>query len=208
MTGSAEAKKCDDLLFWVIMSSLFLIVLILKHVVFYASNGANICDELLYKQNAANFIAGLKIVTHPVLYPPLYSLLLTPAFLFANWYDVMIIINGIISTLLFVPVWFMARSFMGTRFSAFAVLLSLMLPFQIIYPSCIMSENLFMPLFASAVLLALRGSGAGKLQAALFGLTLAAAHLTRHLMLPAVFILSFFWIAMPYLISDKDSGFP
>jgi hypothetical protein len=207
MTSSSEVKR-DGLLFWIIMSSLFLIILILKHVVFYASNGATIYDELFYKQNAANFIAGLKILTRPVLYPPLYSLLLTPAFLFENWYDVMILINGIISTLLFVPVWFMARSFLGTRFSAVAVLLSLMIPFQIIYPSCIMSENLFMPLFASAVLLALRGSDAGKLQAALFGLTLAAAHLTRHLMLPAVLILSVFWIAMPYLTSDKNSGFP
>jgi hypothetical protein len=210
MTVLAEAKKRDDLIFWIIVSSLFLIIVILKHVVFYASNGPTIIDELVYKQNAANFFAGLRIWSHPelVLYPPLYSLLLTPAFLFENWYDVMILINGIISTLLFVPVWFIARSFLGRRFSAVAVLLSLMIPFQIIYPSCIMSENLFMPLFASAVLLALGSPVFGKLRAALFGVTLAAAQLTRHLMLPAVFILPVFWIAMAYLTSDKNSGFP
>jgi hypothetical protein len=211
MTVLVEAKKRDDLIFWIIVSSLFLIIVILKHVVFYASNGPTLFfDELLYKQNAANFFNGLKIWSHPelVLYPPLYSILLVPAFLFENWYNVMILINGIISTLLFVPVWFIARSFLGRRISAVAVLLSLMIPFQIIFPNYLLSENLFMPLFASAVLLALGGSDSGKVHAALFGLTLAAAHLTRHLMLPAVFILPVFWSAMPYLTSDKNSGFP
>ena len=120
----------------------------------------------------------------------------------------MIRINSLVSTLLAVPVWLLAREFLDRRTSAVAVLLSLMIPFHLIYPAFILSENLFMPLFVLAVFLAFKGADAGMSWAALLGLTLAAAHLTRHIMLPAVFILSAFWIAIPYVTASARADFP
>ncbi|MDI6742848.1 MAG: hypothetical protein QMD11_08915, partial [Smithella sp.] len=189
-----------------VVFSLLILLIILKQTVFFNSTGADLFgDEMIYKQNAQNFFAGLKIAT--AHYPPLYSLLLAPTFLFHNWYDVMIILNGIVSSLMVVPVWFLARRFMKPEFAAFTALISLMIPFHLIYPGYLLSENLFMLLFVGCVLLALQGSDAGKLQAILFGLALAAAHLTRHIMLPAVLILSLFWILIPYLTSNREDFF-
>lgn len=194
MSGNNKRNKIIDY----VVFSLLILLIILKQTVFFNSTGADyFADELIYKQNAENIFAGLKIAS--AHYPPLYSILLAPLFLFKSWYDVMIVVNGIISTLMIVPVWFLARRFMKPDFAAIAALISLMIPFQLIYPGYILSENLFMLLFVGCVLLALKGSDSGKFQAVLFGVALAAAHLTRHIMLPAVFILSLFWMIIPYL---------
>lgn len=193
-----------DKLFWIFAGVSVVVLLLLKSIIFYQSTGA-LCfgDEFIYKKNAYNFFSGIPIPS--AHYPPLYSLLLAPAFLFSNWYDVMIRMNGLLSILLVVPVWLIAKSFLPVRYCAMAVVLSLMIPFQIIYPGYILSENLFLPVFALAVLLALKGADAGAFRAAMFGAVLAAGYLTRHLMLPAVFILAGFWILLPYITVQKDS---
>jgi hypothetical protein len=199
-------NKSEKIIRYVALSFLIFLI-ILKQTVFFSPTGADLFgDELVYKQNAENIFAGFKMAS--AHYPPLYSILLAPSFLFKNWYDVMIILNGLVSSLLIVPVWFLARRFMKPDFAAIAALMSLMIPFQLIYPGYLLSENLFMFLFAGCVLLALQGSDTGKLQAVLFGLALAAAHLTRHIMLPAVFILSLFWMITPYLPLEGKKNRP
>jgi hypothetical protein len=207
LTTHFDMTDRNDLYFWGVLLAMFSTILFLKHVTFFEPTGA-MCfsDELIYKKNALAFFEGLKIKS--AHYPPLYSLVLTPSFFFENWYDMMIRINGLLSTLLAIPVWLLSRAFLNARLSAIAVLLSLMIPFQVIYPAFILSENLFMTFFALAVVLALRGVDAGKFQAAIFGLTLAAAYLTRHLMLPAIPVLIAFWIALPYLTGRDASDFP
>lgn len=194
-------------LFWCGFLFGVIILLWLKLVVFHSANGPTCFgDEWLYRRNAEHLFAGTPIPD--AHYPPLYSLVLAPAFFLQNWYDAMIRINSLVSTLLAVPVWLLAREFLDRRTSAVAVLLSLMIPFHLIYPAFILSENLFMPLFVLAVFLAFKGADAGMSWAALLGLTLAAAHLTRHIMLPAVFILSAFWIAIPYVTASARADFP
>lgn len=194
----------DDYLFWGLFIGSALLLLWLKHAFFYSPTGATCFgDELIYKRNAANFFEGIRI--RSAHYPPLYSLIITPAFLFQNWYDALIRMNGLVSTMLAIPVWFLSREFLDRRVSAVAVLLSLMIPFHLIYPGYILSENLFMPLFALAVLFALKGADGKPFMAGVFGVTLAAGHLTRHLMLPAVFLLSVFWIVLPYITERKES---
>ena len=194
-----------DLWFWGVMALLLLSILWIKHVWLYEPTGpACFNDEFLYKRNAANFFEGIRIKN--AHYPPLYSLVIAPAFLFANWYEAIIRINGLLSTLLAIPVWLLSRTFLGPRPSAFVVILSLLIPFQLIYPGIILSENLFMVIFAFAVWLALKGAAAGRWQSAGFGLTLALACLTRYLMLPSVFILLAFWVAMPYLTKNRTSA--
>lgn len=187
-----------DLWFWGVIIGLILIILWIKHVGLYDPAGA-MCfnDEFLYKRNASDFFSGLRI--QHAHYPPLYSLAIAPAFLFSNWYDAIILINGILSTLLAVPIWFLARHYLDPRQAAVVVLLSLMIPFQWVYPSLIMSENLFLMIFAFAVLGSVKGANAGKLNAVFFGVMLALGCLTRYLMLPAVVILAVFWITMPFL---------
>lgn len=184
-----------------------ILLLWLKLVVFHSTNGPTCFgDEWIYKRNAEHLFAGTPLPD--AHYPPLYPLVLAPAFLLQSWYDAMIRINGLVSTLLAVPVWLLARELLDRRVSAVAVLLSLMIPFHLIYPGFILSENLFMPLFVLAVLLAFMGADAGRSRAAFFGFALAAAHLTRHLMLPAVFILSALWIAVPYVTASTRADFP
>ena len=200
-----DKLKQNDLIFYSVAAILLVALLFIKHIWLYESTGP-MCfdDERLYKENAVAFFEGIRI--RSAHYPPLYSLVIAPAFFFQNWYDVMIRINGILSTLLVIPVWLLARTFMPPRPSAIAVILSLLIPFQVIYPSYILSENLFMLIFTFAVLLAMRGVYGGRLYAALFGATLALAYLTRYLMLPAIPILVAFWIMLPCFIQQKKDS--
>lgn len=195
----------NDLCFYGIIAIILLGVLWVKHVWLYEPSGATCFkDELIYKENASAFFEGIRI--RGAHYPPLYSLVLAPAFFFQNWYDVMIRINGLLSTLLVIPVWLLARSFLNCRTSLIAALLTMIIPFQAIYPAYILSENLFMLIFAFAVLLAMKGVSGGKFQAALFGMTLGLAYLTRYLMLPAIPILVVFWVALPWLMQQRGNS--
>ncbi|MEI8047711.1 MAG: glycosyltransferase family 39 protein [Bacteroidota bacterium] len=160
-------------------------------------------DELLYKENAELLFNG-KYFYHPI-YPPLYSLVISIAFFFKNWYESIQIINCITSTLLIIPIWMISRMFVSYTKSLIILLLTVLLPFQAIYPGYVMSENLFLFIFAFTVYFSIQGSNTTYLKAGLFGISLGLGYLTKYLMLPAIPILIFFWLLLP--ITTKNIQF-
>lgn len=175
------------------------VLFILKAVwVVVISSGPLIPDELLYKFNAMA-IFSLQKYPYPH-YPPAYPAVLAPALFFKHWYEVMLIINAFLSSLVVPAAWFLARS-AGVRHSLIVALLAALLPMHIIYPDLLYSENLFVPLFILAVAFALRGGKSGFIEALVFGFVLGIAHLTRYLFLPALPLLFGLWL---YSLSKNE----
>jgi hypothetical protein len=94
--------------------------------------------------------------------------------------------------------------FVGRTTALLAILLTLLLPFQVIYPGYIMSENLFLFIFSFTVYFSIQGANSATWKAGLFGVFLAAGYLTKYLMLPAIPILVAFWIFTPILKGDEN----
>lgn len=186
-----ESLAVFDWIHLILIIAIMLISLY-KFLVLVRSNGATLFgDELLYKENAESLFNRLPFDT--AKYPPLYSIILIPALFFENWYDAMIFTNGILSSLLLIPVWLISKEFLSRRMVAIAVLLAALLPFQAIYPQFLMSENLFLGLFLLAVLFAYKGRKGGKTNALIFGIVMAFCLLTKFLFLPAIPFLVLYW---------------
>src|SRR3990172_1544565 len=78
-------------------------------------------DELIYRIDAEKIFHGeLFSTTH---YPPFYPLLLSVAFFSkAHWYEWMLYINVLLSSLILIPVWLISLRFLP-RAASFAVVL-------------------------------------------------------------------------------------
>lgn len=157
----------------------------------------NFGDELFYKTDALALFRSQPYPLGDNSYPPLYPLVLAPAFLFGDeWYDWMIRINVLVSSLTIVPVWLIARELMDPRRASLAVVFGLLIPYHVVFPRLVMSENLYLPLFLAAVYQAVadRPSPLAARSVAL-GVVLALCQLTRHLNLVAVPILVLCYVA-------------
>jgi hypothetical protein len=166
-------------------------------------------DELIYKIDAVNiFRQETFTTTH---YPPLYPLLLSPAFFSKDhWYDWMFYINAFLSSLVLIPVWIISLRFLSRSASFFTILLAGLTSFQIHYPRLIISENLHVPLFSFSVLLLLStGEGSKKRKLiinTLFGVAMALGYLTKYLYLGAVPVLVFLWWIKPLFYDNPEKG--
>lgn len=149
-------------------------------------------DEVLYRESASALISLSKYSSPQ--YPPLYPLLISPALLLENWYQGMIVLNAFWSSLLVPATWFLSRSvrLKNPLFPAFLVAL---LPMHVIYPSLIMSENLFVTIFVLAVALTLHDGKTRLSRSLAFGFSLGLANITKYLFLPSVIILFFVYLA-------------
>ena len=173
--------------------SVFLPLFIIKTVFVLASaTGPSILnDEYLYKFNAESLFLLQKYAD--AHYPPMYPLVLAPAFIFERWYESMLIINAFASSLIVPSTWFLART-IGMSNPRVPAVLAALIPFHAVYPGFLLGENLFIPLFCLALALAVRGEKASTGEGALFGIVLGMAHLTKYLFLPAIPILYLVWL--------------
>jgi hypothetical protein len=145
-------------------------------------------DELLYKTAAFELTQSHTYSLAPNPYPPLYPLALTPAFLFGDdWYSWILRVNIFLSTLAIVPVWLIARELLDARRAALAALLSGVLPYHVVFPRMVFSENLYVPLFLAGIYLVVteRRWPVAPRSVAL-GLILGFSQLTRHLNLVVI----------------------
>jgi len=191
-----------------IIAVLFLIVFVLKaiFVVFHSTGPAVLYDEYLYKFNAESIFLFQKYAS--AHYPPAYSLTLAPALFFDNWYEAMLVINAFLSSLVIPAVWSLAKA-VGVRHPLVPATLAAVIPFHAVYPSFLLSENLFVPLFCYALALCLRGNSASPRRGMLFGLVLGLTHLTKYLFLPAVPLLYLGWLwGMRHQRRENGKGLP
>lgn len=130
--------------------------------------------------NEGNFFLHGQPFKH---FPPLYPLLISPAYVFSNMNHVFFaikIINAIISSLIIIPVWFLAKEFMPKKKAFWAVFISAILPLNLIISNYIMSEGLFYTLFIFMVFLTYKAITEEKsLWYGLSGLSIGLAYLTK-----------------------------
>ncbi len=117
-------------------------------------------DELLYTQQARDIAAGVAPRFNAVAaakYPPLYSAAIAPAYALgaddAGWWAR--VINVLLAVSTIIPIYRLARLRLRRGASVAVALLSVLQPFQV-YAPLLMSENLFVPLFAWLVLALVR----------------------------------------------------
>ncbi len=135
----------------------FLIVLISKIILVLLIPSPSIFgDEYIYTKLARS-ISNLQFSVHGDLqpgYPPLYSIVLSIAYLAKNMtfiYPLMKVINVFLSSLIIFPAFYLAKEFTNSKNSLLVSVLVSVLPASFVFPAYILSENLFYPLFLTAV---------------------------------------------------------
>lgn len=109
-------------------------------------------DDYIYMRMAWGIFHQGSFLVNGVLptFPPLYSLLLALSYSPSNMavaYAIMKILNAMLSSLSVIPLYLIAKDFLNERDSFMAVLMAALLGPHFLYPSYILAENLFFPLF-------------------------------------------------------------
>lgn len=127
----------------------FIIVLIKLFFVTATSYGPDgTGDEMTYFDMAESIYRGFFSPMQTNHYPPLYPILLTLAFPFKGWtFEAIKLINVILSTSILFPLYFISRQFISHEKSIYIVSITSLIPFHLVFPRQILSENLFYPIF-------------------------------------------------------------
>lgn len=151
-------------------------------------------DELGYKKYSYQWLFDHKQTD--VHYPMMYPLAISLANLSDNWYMVMKVLNIVYSSLLVLIVYAIARLYLDQKTSTCVMLVSASLPYHFIFPSMIMSENLFFPLFMLGIYLSLWDEKQKKkyLVDVLLGITITAICLTRYIGLMGIPVFALVWL--------------
>lgn len=156
-------------------------------------------DEMTYFDMADSFYRGFFSVAQSHHYPPLYPLSIMVTLVFKNWaFDGIKLLNVLYSSSIVFPVYFIARRFLDAPKSLAAAFLSCLIPYHLVFPRRILSENLFFPLFLWTMVITFT---APRLRAyrlhwdLLNGVILAALYLTRYITLAIIpFFLLAWWV--------------
>src|SRR6266498_3934978 len=121
-------------------------LVVIKCLFISNTTGPIIMDEVVYKMNASSIFRGDPFET--TWFPPLYSLLLSPALLSKeHWYGSMLFINVVVSSGVIIPVWWIGSRLLPRSLALAAVVITCLWSFHVTFPRMLMSENLYMPLF-------------------------------------------------------------
>jgi hypothetical protein len=190
----------------ILFFSFLILFVLIKNLLASNNNGPFVFDdELIYRMNAENiFHLELLSSTH---YPPLYPLLLSLAFFSKeHWYNWMLYINVLLSSLVIIPIWLISIRFMPKSLSFTVIILMCLSSFHLYYPRLIMSENMYVPLFLFSIVLLLNTTKKNKklnlLFNALFGVSMALGYLTKYLHLVAIPFLIMLWWVKPFFDED------
>ena len=156
-------------------------------------------DEMTYFDMADSFYRGFFSIAQSHHYPPLYPLSIMVTLVFKSWtFDGIKLLNALYSSSIVFPVYFIARRFMDAPKSLAAAFLSCLIPYHLVFPRRILSENLFFPLFlwTMAITFTVPRSRAYRLHWDLLnGVILAALYLTRYITLAIIpFFLLAWWV--------------
>lgn len=168
-------------------------------------------DEVLYRLYAAKIfnletygicdvlvkICGVNIVDP--LYPPLYPLFLASIQWITNSQEIYLLKFGniIVSTAIVLPIYGITKIISSQKVAFLASFICGSLPFQYLFSSALMSENLYALTFLLSIFLALFNSEHKLTFAFLFGISLGLNLLTKH-----IFIISLPFIIILFLINS------
>ncbi|GEM_PF-2172091 len=114
-------------------------------------------DEYVYAKLARSMATSLSYSIHEIptnTYPPLYAIMLAPAYIAQNMdivYILMKLINALLSTAIIIPAFLLAKEILAPRESLKVAALVGLLPGAFAFTPYIMAENLFYPLFLTAI---------------------------------------------------------
>ncbi len=159
-------------------------------------------DEMTYFDMADSFHRGFFSIAQSHHYPPLYPLYFMPALVFGSFtFSGIKLLNVIASSSVIFPVYFIARHFMDRKQSLLAVLLTCLIPYHLVFPRRILSENLFFPLFIWTVLITFAKPKNARMRLPwdlLNGTMLAVLYLTRYITLAAIPFFVLAWWVKPF----------
>lgn len=165
--------------------------IVLKLVLLEPAGPILFFDEMLYGLGA-RAIAGDGVYPSGH-YPFLYPLFLAPHVLLGSGYDGFVVGNIVATSTLPVAAWLLARA-SGAGAGTPSAICAALLPIHFVFPTQVMAENLFVPMFAFAAWYAVRGRIDGRVASLCFGAWLAGLFLTKYLALPTVPLLAAFWL--------------
>ncbi|GEM_PF-5839466 len=133
----------------------FLVLLLLKlGIAFFSTIGWVTPDSFLFIERAEK-LGTPEFFTADGTFP-LYSLILYPALLLPDGFmtaRAFMVINALVSSLLFFPVFLFAKKFVDELEATEIALIACLLPGVLTYGQLIMAENVFIPLFALSIYL-------------------------------------------------------
>lgn len=164
-------------------------------------------DEFLYMHFAQRMFTG-QPYDHYAHYPPMYPLSLSLAFLSkTHWYETMLFINTLLSSSILFPVYLISKRMLPGHVSFLPVIMVALLPFHAVYPSLLISENLFLLVFLFSVYVSLIWEKRNWLAGVLVGVSSAVAYMTKYLFLPSIpFLLGLWWLTPLFNKDLKGNG--
>jgi 4-amino-4-deoxy-L-arabinose transferase-like glycosyltransferase len=137
-----------------IISAFIILVFVKILLSFYFKTPWIFADETVYAETARNILHGEFYCKIPYFrgFPPGYSLFLSIVYLLfgnsASSYQYMLIINSFLSSSIIFPAYSLLKKCCSDKFSLMGSIFVALLPSVILYNFVVMSENLFIPLFA------------------------------------------------------------
>jgi hypothetical protein len=189
------------------LSIIFFLLVFLKScwIYFYSTGPLVFFDEFLYKEYAQQIFNRQpygSIASLP-LYPPLYPMLLSPAFFSkGHWYEWMLFINTLLSSSIIFPVYLISKRLLPEKVFFLPVIMAALLPFQAVYHSMLMSENLFLSIFLFTLYFSLIRERRDWFSGFLAGFFCALAYMTKYLFLPCIPLFIGLWWLIPLIRQD------
>lgn len=183
--------KRKEVLYMVIMYG----VLLVFKLLFVIGNRSFpiISDEFNYEFMSWQLTErGMYDSTH---YPLLYPLLIAPAHLFGdNSYFVMKVLNAFYSSFVPVITYKICRLYVEEKPSLACSIFTMVIPYQYIIPMCLMSENIYFPLFLLAIYLFLKPYKKNIYEDIAAAVSVGALMLTRHITISLIPVFALFWL--------------
>lgn len=169
-------------------------------------------DEMEYFFSAYFLHQGnLYLYEDAIHYPPLYSALLIPSIPFGvHVYDLIKIMNVLLSSSIVFPIYLVARQFLSAKESTWITIISCLLPFHLVFPGRVQSENLYYPLFCWAVYMVIAAPRNTRFRLSwdiLTGVVLGMLYLTRYITLAALPAFFLGWWLKPFQADQEKSWF-
>jgi hypothetical protein len=190
---------------WLLILFSLLVFLKTCWIFFYSTGPVVYGDEFFYKEQAYQIFHRQLYVgsLYGLPYPPLYPVSLSLAFLSKeHWYEWMLFINALLSSAIIFPAYLISKRLLPGKVCFLPVIMVALLPFHAIYPSLLMSENLFLVLFLFVIYFSLIRERRGWFSGMLVGVFCALAFMSRYLFLPSIPLLIGLWWLIPLLKKD------
>jgi hypothetical protein len=186
---------------WLLIIFSLLVFLKSFWIYFYSTGPVVFGDEFLYKETAQKIFDRQPY--DRTLYPPLYPMLLSVAFFSKeHWYEWMLFINTLLSSSIIFPAYLISKRLLPEKTFFLPVIMIALLPFHALYPSLLLSENLFLLVFLFALYFSLIREKRCWFSGMLVGVFCALAYMTKYLFLPSIPLLIGLWWLIPLIKKD------